>query len=127
MLVAGPAAAGGRPQRAGRPTTRPRRIPRLPPAPWVNVVANPDFGFLVSEAGSGYTWAVNSQANRLTPWSNDPVSDPPGEVVYLRDEETGEVWSPDPAAGPVLASRRSSATARATPSSSGTRTAWPTS
>ncbi len=69
---------------------------RLPPAPWVNVVANPAFGFVASEAGSGFTWAINSQANRLTPWSNDPVSDPPGEVIYLRDEETGEVWSPTP-------------------------------
>jgi cyclic beta-1,2-glucan synthetase len=70
--------------------------PRLPPAPWVNVVANPEFGFVVSEAGSGFTWAVNSQSNRLTPWNNDPVWDPPGEVVYLRDEETGEVWCPTP-------------------------------
>ena len=70
--------------------------PALPPAPWINVVANPSFGFLVSERGGGYTWAGNSQANRLTPWSNDPVSDPPGEVVYLRDEETGEVWTPTP-------------------------------
>ena len=69
---------------------------RFPPAPWVNVVANPACGFVATEAGSGFTWAVNSQANRLTPWSNDPVSDPPGEVVYLRDEETGEVWSPTP-------------------------------
>ncbi len=69
---------------------------RLPPAPWVNVVANPAVGFVASEAGSGFTWTVNSQSNRLTPWSNDPVSDPPGEVVYLRDEETGEVWSPTP-------------------------------
>src|SRR5207249_2103655 len=68
----------------------------LPPAPWVNVIANEGFGFLVSESGSGYTWASNSQLNRLTPWSNDPVSDPPGEVVYLRDEETGEVWTPTP-------------------------------
>ena len=54
------------------------------------------FGFVASEAGSGFTWAVNSQSNRLTPWSNDPVSDPPGEVIYLRDEETGEIWSPTP-------------------------------
>jgi cyclic beta-1,2-glucan synthetase len=73
--------------------------PRLPPAPWVNVVANPGLGFVVSESGSGFTWAGNSQSNRLTPWSNDPVSDPPGEVVYLRDEETSEVWCPTP--GPV--------------------------
>ncbi|MCA1686549.1 MAG: glycosyl transferase family 36, partial [Planctomycetia bacterium] len=70
--------------------------PGLPPAPWVNVVANPGFGFVVSEAGSGFTWARNSQANRLTPWGNDPTSDPPGEVVYLRDEETGQVWNPTP-------------------------------
>ncbi|HLJ92161.1 MAG TPA: glucoamylase family protein [Gemmataceae bacterium] len=68
----------------------------LPPAPWINVVANPGIGFLISESGSGYTWAGNSQTNRLTPWSNDPVSDPPGEVVYLRDEATGEVWTPTP-------------------------------
>jgi cyclic beta-1,2-glucan synthetase len=68
----------------------------LPPAPWINVVANPAAGFLISEAGSGYTWAGNSQQNRITPWNNDPVSDPPGEVVYLRDEETGDLWSPTP-------------------------------
>jgi cyclic beta-1,2-glucan synthetase len=61
------------------------------PAPWINVIANPDAGFLVSESG-GYTWAGNSQQNRLTPWSNDPVTDPPGEVVYLRDEARGEFW-----------------------------------
>jgi cyclic beta-1,2-glucan synthetase len=67
---------------------------RLPPAPWINVVANPGFGFYVSEAGSGYTWSGNSQQNRLTPWGNDPVSDAPGEVVYVRDEETGAFWSP---------------------------------
>ena len=70
--------------------------PVLPPAPWVNVIANPSFGFIASEGGLGYSWAGNSQTNRLTPWSNDPVTDPPGEVVYLRDEETGEVWSPTP-------------------------------
>ncbi len=69
---------------------------RWTPHPWINVIANPTFGFLVSEAGSGYTWAGNSGENRLTPWHNDPVSDPPGEALYLRDEETGEVWSPTP-------------------------------
>lgn len=68
----------------------------LPPAPWSNVIANPDFGFLTSESGLGYTWWGNSQMNRLTPWSNDPISDAPGEVVYLRDEETGDVWTPTP-------------------------------
>jgi cyclic beta-1,2-glucan synthetase len=67
------------------------------PAPWINVIANPDFGFLVSEAGAGYTWAKNSGENRLTPWRNDPVADEPGEAFYLRDEETGLIWSPTPA------------------------------
>jgi len=68
----------------------------LPPAPWINVLANPACGCLVSESGLGYTWSANSQQNRLTPWSNDPVADPSGEVVYLRDEATGEVWTPTP-------------------------------
>ena len=68
-----------------------------PPAPWSNVLANPDFGCLVTEAGGGYTWAGNAQMNRLTPWSNDPVTDTPGEALYLRDEETGEFWTPTPA------------------------------
>ncbi len=66
------------------------------PAPWVNVIGYPEFGFMVSEAGSQCTWALNSGENRLTPWSNDPVRDPSGEALYLRDEETGEVWSPTP-------------------------------
>ncbi|HLJ59115.1 MAG TPA: glucoamylase family protein [bacterium] len=66
------------------------------PAPWVNVIANSSFGFLVSESGSGYTWSRNSHENQLTPWSNDPVTDPPGEALYIRDEETGDVWSPTP-------------------------------
>jgi len=70
--------------------------PALPPAPWTNVIANPSFGCLTTEAGLGYSWAGNSQMNRLTPWSNDPISNTPGEVVYLRDEETGEFWSPTP-------------------------------
>jgi cyclic beta-1,2-glucan synthetase len=64
------------------------------PAPWLNIVANPSFGFQVSTEGSGFTWSVNSQQNQLTPWSNDPVRDPPGEAIYLRDEDTGEVWGP---------------------------------
>jgi cellobiose phosphorylase len=69
---------------------------RLPPAPWINVLANPGAGCLATEAGSGYTWAGNSQMNRLTPWSNDPVSDSSGEAIYLRDEATGEFWTPTP-------------------------------
>ncbi len=65
------------------------------PAPWLNVIANEKvFGFQVSDTGSGFTWSVNSRENRLTPWSNDAVSDPPGEVLYLRDEESGSVWTP---------------------------------
>jgi cyclic beta-1,2-glucan synthetase len=66
------------------------------PAPWVNVIANPEFGFQVSESGSGHTWSVNSRENQLTPWFNDPVSDPAGEAIYVRDEETGAVWTPSP-------------------------------
>ena len=66
------------------------------PAPWINVVANKKFGFLISESGSGSTWAENSRENKLTPWSNDPVSDPSGEAIYLRDEKTGEVWTITP-------------------------------
>ena len=67
------------------------------PAPWLNVIANEKaFGFQVSENGSGFTWSVNSRENRLTPWSNDAVSDPPGEVIYLRDEESGTIWTPTP-------------------------------
>jgi cyclic beta-1,2-glucan synthetase len=64
------------------------------PAPWINVIANPYFGFQVSESGSGCTWSLNSRENQLTPWSNDPVSDAPGETIYVRDEESGELWGP---------------------------------
>lgn len=66
------------------------------PTPWCNVLANSAFGCLTSDSGLGYTWAGNSQLNRLTPWSNDPVSDPPSEVIYLRDEQTAELWTPTP-------------------------------
>ena len=66
------------------------------PHPWINVIANPQFGFLVSETGLGPSWAVNSGENRLTPWRNDPVTNMPSEAIYLRDEETGLVWSPTP-------------------------------
>ncbi|HUP37231.1 MAG TPA: glucoamylase family protein [Candidatus Limnocylindria bacterium] len=64
------------------------------PAPWINVIANATFGFLVSESGAGYTWALNSRENQLTPWSNDAVGDPPGEAIYVRDEENGALWGP---------------------------------
>jgi cyclic beta-1,2-glucan synthetase len=66
------------------------------PAPWCNVLANTDFGTLVTESGGGFTWAGNSGEHRLTPWTNDPVSDPPGEALYIRDEETAVVWTPTP-------------------------------
>ena len=64
------------------------------PAPWINVIANAGFGFQVSAEGSGYTWCDNSRENQLTAWSNDPVCDPPGEAIFVRDEETGDLWSP---------------------------------
>ena len=64
------------------------------PAPWLNVISNPSFGFQVSESGSGYTWSGNSRENQLTPWSNDPVSDPVSEAIYVRDEDSGELWGP---------------------------------
>jgi cyclic beta-1,2-glucan synthetase len=64
------------------------------PLPWVNVIANPNFGTVVSESGSAYTWTENAHELRLTPWNNDPVSDIGGEYFYIRDEETGHFWSP---------------------------------
>ncbi len=66
------------------------------PAPWVNVLANPSFGTVVSESGQAYTWSENAHEFRLTPWHNDPVSDASGEGLYLRDEERGHYWSPTP-------------------------------
>lgn len=67
-----------------------------PPLPWSNVIANPSFGFLVTESGGGYTWSINSRENRLTSWSNDPVIDPPSESIYLRRADNGEYWSLTP-------------------------------
>ena len=66
------------------------------PAPWVNVIASPHIGTVVSESGSAYTWVENAHEFRLTPWHNDPLSDSSGEALYLRDEETGAFWSPTP-------------------------------
>lgn len=66
------------------------------PAPWLNVIANRQFGFQISESGAGFTWAENSRENKLTQWSNDPVTDPPGETLYLRDEDTGAIWTVTP-------------------------------
>ncbi|MDI9849908.1 glucoamylase family protein [Rhodoblastus sp. 17X3] len=64
------------------------------PAPWINVIANENFGFHAATEGGGYTWSVNSRENQLTPWSNDPVVYRPGEAFYLRDDDTGELWNP---------------------------------
>ncbi|MCT4715459.1 cyclic beta 1-2 glucan synthetase [Enterobacteriaceae bacterium H18W14] len=64
------------------------------PAPWSNVLANAGFGTVISEAGQAYTWFENAHEYRLTPWENDPISDRSGEAFYLRDEESGAVWSP---------------------------------
>ncbi len=69
---------------------------QMTPAPWVNVLANPYFGTVVSESGAAYTWVENSHGFRLTPWSNDPVQDTTGEAFYIRDEQTGQFWSPTP-------------------------------
>ena len=67
------------------------------PCPWINVIANNhEFGFIISESGQGHTWAENSRENRITSWSNDPVSDSSTEGIYLRDEETGSFWTPTP-------------------------------
>ncbi len=68
----------------------------MTPAPWVNVLANPHFGTVISENGMAYTWSENAHEFRLTPWGNDPVSDASGEAFYLRDEESGHFWSPTP-------------------------------
>lgn len=72
-------------------TTSPGQVT---PAPWVNVIANPHFGTVISESGQAYTWGENAHEFRLTPWDNDPVCDTGGEAFYLRDEETGHYWSP---------------------------------
>jgi len=66
------------------------------PHPWINVIANPLFGTMISESGSGCTWYGNSQTNRLTPWSNDPIIDPIADVIYIRDEDLGKTWCPTP-------------------------------
>ncbi|GFM38228.1 GH36-type glycosyl hydrolase domain-containing protein [Desulfovibrio psychrotolerans] len=69
---------------------------QVTPTPWVNVLANPDFGCVISESGLACTWSENAHEFRLTPWSNDPVSDSQGEAFYIRDEERGHFWSPTP-------------------------------
>jgi cellobiose phosphorylase len=85
------------------PDGREFHVTARPPAPWSNVIANERFGFVATESSLGNTWSENSYHNRLTPWNNDPVVDPPGEVIYLRDEQRGEFWTatPSPASGAV--------------------------
>ena len=98
--------------------TRVRHPPRpgahRPPLPWINVVANETFGFLVSESGAGYTWSRNSREHRLTPWSNDPVRDPHGEALYVRDEEQRRVLVAAAGPGAGAAPRTRCGTASAT-------------
>lgn len=79
------------------------RSHRLPPLPWINVIANPLGGCIISERGAGYSWFGNSQANRISPWANDPVSDGHGEALYLRDPTSGRFWSPLPGPAPAEA------------------------
>ena len=66
------------------------------PAPWINVLGNPQFGTIISETGQSYTWVENAHEIRLTPWNNDPITDLKGEAFYFRDEESGKFWSPTP-------------------------------
>jgi cyclic beta-1,2-glucan synthetase len=75
---------------------------QVPPAPWSNIIANPNAGFCVTERGGGFAWTENSYFYRLTPWQNDPVSDPSGEVLYIRDDESARVWTPTPAPAPAI-------------------------
>lgn len=65
-----------------------------PPAPWINVIANKNFGFHVSETGAGYTWGYNSRENKITPWSNDPVCDKATEAIYIKDDIEGDIITP---------------------------------
>src|SRR5208282_6013977 len=80
--------------RDGREYVIAKGVANATPAPWVNVLANPSFGTVASESGLGYTWSENAHLFRLTPWQNDAVCESSGEVLYLRDEETGHFWSP---------------------------------
>jgi cyclic beta-1,2-glucan synthetase len=69
------------------------------PLPWANVIASPSFGTVVTASGSAFTWSENSRENRLTPFANDPVTDPTAEAILVRDDESGAAWSPTP--GPL--------------------------
>ncbi len=97
--------------------------------PWVNVIANPRFGTIVTASGAAHTWTGNSRENRLTPFANDPVTDHTAEALFVRDDDTGECWSPTP--GPLPRAerrpRRRRAHGRADPVHARARTASPTS
>ncbi len=80
--------------RDGREYVMQMRPNILPPAPWSNVISGRRIGTVVTERGSMYTWVDNAHEYRLTPWFNDPVSDPTGEAFYIRDDQTGRFWSP---------------------------------
>src|SRR5204863_4222029 len=77
-----------------------RLVNGRPPQPWVNVLANEQFGCLLSETGAGPTWSVNSRERRITPWSNDPILDPHDEAFYVREHDSGRFWSPMPGPAP---------------------------
>ncbi len=79
--------------RDGREYVTILRDGKTTPAPWINVISSPSFGFQVSTEGSGHVWSQNSRENQLTPWSNDPVSDPSGDAIYLQDLETDRIWT----------------------------------
>src|SRR5205823_14907586 len=67
--------------------------------PWTNIITNPRFGTLITASGSAHTWSTNSRENRLTPFANDPTTDPTAEALFIRDEDSGDLWSPTP--GPL--------------------------
>ena len=67
---------------------------RPTPAPWINVIANPSFGFQCAADGGGYAWAGNSRDNQITGWSNDPVSNRLSEAIYVQDKKDGLLISP---------------------------------
>jgi cyclic beta-1,2-glucan synthetase len=77
---------------------------RETPLPWSNVIANPEFGTIVTSSGAAFSWAGNSRENRLTPFANDPISDPTGEAIYLRDNDAQSVWAATP--GPTRREER---------------------
>ena len=94
---------GGFTREGGGNTRWSSRARARTPLPWANVIANPGFGTVLTSAGAAYTWSENSRQNRLTPFANDPVTDPTAEAIYLRDDDSAEVFCPTP--GPIRATR----------------------